>query len=123
MYTTLLLTHRIIVTLFLMHYLLKLALMLFNKGETLATYTKATRILEMILSVGFLVTGGWMLVTGVGFNTMMIIKLACVFASIPLAVIGFRKGNKALATLAVFLILAAYGLAEMSHKSKAGGKV
>jgi mono/diheme cytochrome c family protein len=119
------LAHRILVTLFLLQYVVKLVLLLTNKKDELAKYTKATRIPEILVSVGFLVTGVWVLVQ-MGSSEMsmfMIIKLLCVFAAIPLAVIGFKKANKGLAVLAVALILAAYGLAEMNVKAKASGKV
>lgn len=123
MYTTLILTHRIIVTLFLLHYVTKLLLLFLGKRDLLVSYSQKTKIVEMVLSVSFLVTGGWMMFAGALFNKLLIIKLVCVFASIPLAVVGFKKGNKALAALSVFLILAAYGLAEMNKKGKTGGKM
>lgn len=123
MYTGLLHSHKLFVLLFLIHYIIKLVLLLTNKNEQLAKYTKATKIPEMVLSVAFLVTGGWMLIKSGAFSTFMIIKLVCVFSSIPLAVIGFKKGNKVLAFVAVFLIIMSYGLAEMNKKAKTGPKV
>jgi mono/diheme cytochrome c family protein len=48
----------------------------------------------------------------------MIIKIVAVLASIPLAIVGFKKQKKALAVLAIVLIIAAYGLAEMSKMKK-----
>ncbi|HLP52610.1 MAG TPA: c-type cytochrome [Chitinophagales bacterium] len=123
MYTGLLHSHKLFVLLFLIHYIVKLVLLLTNKNEQLAKYTKATKIPEMVLSVAFLVTGGWMLIKSGAFSTFMIIKLVCVFSSIPLAVIGFKKGNKVLAFVAVFLIIMSYGLAEMNKKAKTGPKV
>jgi len=117
------LAHRILVSLFLLQYLVKLILLVANKKEELAKYTKMTRVVEMIVSLGFLVTGIWLLIQIPNISMFMIIKLVCVFASIPLAVIGFKRGNKALAFLAVVLILAAYGLAEMNVKAMSGGKV
>lgn len=45
---------------------------------------------------------------------MLLIKIVLVLASIPIAIIGFRKGNKLLASLSVLLIIGAYGLAEMN---------
>ena len=113
------LAHRILVSLFLLQYLVKLVLLITGKKEELAKYSKTTRIPEMLVSVAFLVTGGWLLMQMPEISKFMIIKLVCVFASIPLAVIGFKRGNKALAALAVVLILAAYGLAEVG-KSKQG---
>jgi mono/diheme cytochrome c family protein len=52
-------------------------------------------------------------------NTYLIIKIIAVVASIPLAVVGFKKKNKALAIISFLLIVAAYGLAEMSKKHSA----
>ena len=48
----------------------------------------------------------------------MIIKIVAVVVSIPLAIIGFKKQNKALAVVSLLLIITAYGLAEMSKKQK-----
>lgn len=120
MHSHLLRTHIVIVLLFLIHYVIKLLMLQMGKTEQLARYTKVTKVPEMILSVGFLLTGGYMLFKGAALTTLMIIKLVCVFASIPLAVIGFKKGNKVLATLSVLLLLAAYGLAEVNNAKKAG---
>ena len=117
------LAHRILVSLFLLQYIIKLVLLLAGKKVELASYTKATRIVEMLVSVGFLVTGVWLLVYLPVVSVLMIVKLLCVFAAIPIAVIGFKKGNKALAVLAVVLILAAYGLAEVNKKKQGDVKV
>jgi mono/diheme cytochrome c family protein len=117
------LSHRILVSLFLLQYVVKLILLLVGKTEELAKYSKTTRIPEMLVSVGFLVTGIYLLVYAPSVSTLMIVKLICVFASIPIAVIGFKRGNKALAALAVVLILAAYGLAEVNKKQQGAVKV
>lgn len=127
MYTGLLHTHRLVVILFLLHYLVKLVLLLLNRNETLANYSKRTRITEIVISVLFLVTGVWMLslnvMSGGAVSALQIIKICAVLASIPLAIIGFKKGNKILAVLSVILIVAAYGLAEVNKKNKAGAEV
>lgn len=123
MYTGLLHTHKLLVFLFLVHYVIKLLLLQLGKSEPLAKYTKVTRVPEMIISFGFLVTGVWMMLQGALFNNLIVIKLICVFSAIPLAVIGFKKSNKALATLAVILIIASYGLAEMNRTKKTGKKI
>jgi uncharacterized membrane protein SirB2 len=122
-YNILLQTHKVVVLLFLLHYVLKLVLLLTNRNEQLDRYSKSMRIPEMVLSVLFLITGGWMMIVGNAFSTLQIIKLVCVFASIPLAVIGFKKRNKMLGALSVLLIVLAYGLAEMNKKAKTGPKV
>ncbi|MEO6882482.1 MAG: cytochrome c [Bacteroidia bacterium] len=109
-------THIIVVTIFFLIYLVKTFLLLSNAKEKLAVFSKRTKILEMIVSVLFLVTGGILLVSLPQINTFMILKLVAVFAAIPLAIVGYKKGNKVLATLAFLLVVAAYGLAEMSAK-------
>ncbi|HVA97807.1 MAG TPA: cytochrome c [Bacteroidia bacterium] len=110
-------THIIVVTIFFLIYLIKTFLLLSNAKEKLASFIKKTKILEMVVSVLFLITGGILLVSLPQINTFMILKLVAIFASIPIAIIGYKKGNKLLATLAFLLIVAAYGLAEMSAKS------
>jgi mono/diheme cytochrome c family protein len=70
----------------------------------------------MIVSFLFLITGGYMLTELPEINKLMVFKLIAVFASIPLAVIGFKKSNKVLASFSLLLIIGAYGLAEMSKK-------
>jgi mono/diheme cytochrome c family protein len=123
MFTGLLHTHMALVLLFLIHYVIKLLLLQLGKTEQLAKYTKVTRVPEMIVSFGFLVTGIWMLAKGSMLTTLLIVKILCVLAAIPLAIIGFKKSNKMLATLSVVLIIAAYGLAEVNKARKTGGKI
>jgi mono/diheme cytochrome c family protein len=93
-------------------------LLLVNKNEDLAKFTKFVRIPEMIVSTLFLITGIYMLTQIPEVKSFMIVKIVLVFASIPLAVIGYKKRNKLLALLSLLLIFAAYGLAEMSKKQK-----
>ena len=116
MYKTIFLTHQVVVVLFLVIYLIKTTLLLTNSTESLAKFSKTFKVPEMIVSFLFLLTGGYMLTQLPEINSFMIIKLIAVFSSIPLAVIGFKKSNKALASIAMLLIIGAYGLAEMSKK-------
>ncbi len=113
---TLLTLHRISVIVFLFIYLIKTFLLLANQHTTLERFVKATKVTEMIVSALFLITGIWLFVEIGAIKNMQIIKLIAVFVSIPLAVVGFKKKNKALALVALLLIIAAYGLAEMSKK-------
>jgi mono/diheme cytochrome c family protein len=119
MYKGIFYTHLITVNLFLLIYLVKNILLLANKEEALAKLTKVLKVPEMIISTLFLLTGIYMLTQVPEINYMMIIKIVLVFASIPLAVIGFKKKKKALALLSFVMIIAAYGLAEMSKKKGA----
>ncbi len=116
MYKTIFLTHLISVNAFLLIYIVKTILLLGNKEAALARFTKMVKVLEMIISTAFLLTGIYMLTQIPDVNTLLIIKMIAVLASIPLAVVGFKRKNKALAVISLLLIIAAYGLAEMSKK-------
>lgn len=111
-------THLLTVILFLTIYLVKTVLLLMNKEEALAKFSKGFKIPEMIISVLFLGTGIYMMIQLPEIKSLLIIKVIAVFLSIPLAVIGFKKKNKILAVASLLLIIAAYGLAEMSKKQK-----
>lgn len=106
-------THIIVVNLFLVIYLIK-TILLFTSKPMLEKFTRITRIPEMIASVLFLVTGVWLFLILGAIKTFHIFKLVCVLLSIPLAVIAFKKQNKALSLISFLLIVAAYGIAEMS---------
>jgi len=111
-------THYVVVTLFLLIYLIKTYLLLSNNTVQLERFTKTTRVPEMIISFLFLATGIYLLIPLIRIgevNALLIIKIVAVFASIPLAVVGFKKRNKGLALVSFLLIVAAFGLAEASH--------
>ncbi|HEX8516623.1 MAG TPA: cytochrome c [Bacteroidia bacterium] len=111
-------THLISVIIFLLIYVIKTILLLVNKEESLVKFTKAIKVPEIIVSTLFLVTGIYMLFEIPEIKSMLIIKIVLVFASIPVAVVGFKKRNKVLAVISLLMIIAAYGLAEMSKKQK-----
>ncbi|MFN5458830.1 MAG: c-type cytochrome [Bacteroidota bacterium] len=111
------LIHRIVVSLFLLIYLLKTILLLINKHEALKKFTKVVKIPEMIISLLFLMTGIW-LTAIFGASTFTIIKIILVLSSIPIAVIGFKKKNKMLALASLLLIVLSYGLGEMSKNKR-----
>ena len=119
MFTGMLHTHKLTVILFLLIYIIKTLLLLLNKKETLQTFIKKTKVFEMIVSVLFLFTGGFMIAQLPEINNLLIIKMVCVLASIPLAVIAYKRSNKLMAVLSLVLIIASYGLAEMSKKRPA----
>ena len=116
MYTGLLHTHKLVVSVFLAIYFIKLILLLINKKDQLDQFRKGIKIPEIIVSVLFLLTGVWMLVLKPGLNYIQIIKLTAVVAAIPCGVIGFSRYNKVLGTLSFVFIVGAYGLAEMGKK-------
>lgn len=123
MYKGIFYTHLVSVNLFLLIYLIKTILLVANKEEALAKFTKVVKVPEMIISTLFLLTGIYMLTQVPNINSLLIIKLIAVFVSIPLAVIGFKKRKKALGIISFILIIAAYGLAEMSKKQKPASNV
>ena len=108
-------THVIVVILFLFIYLIKTILLLADKNESLAKFTKMVKVPEMIISLLFLATGIYMLMQ-IGATRLLIIKIVVVLVSIPIAIIGFKKSNKFLAVLSLLMIIMAYGLAEMNKK-------
>ena len=113
-FTTVLTIHKLSVEIFFVLYLLKTALLLFNQAKILAAIVRFTKIPEMIISSLFLLTGVYMLTQIPEINGFMIAKLITVAATIPLAIIAFKKSKKILALFALFLITMVYLFAEMS---------
>ena len=91
-------------------------MLLTNRTEGLQKFSKMVKVPEMIISTLFLLTGIYMLTQIPEIKTMLIVKIVIVFASIPVAIIAFKKSNKALAAVSLLMIISAYGLAEMSKK-------
>ncbi len=108
-------THKTVVVLFLLIYLIKTILIFVNQ-DALTKFTKIIKIPEMMISFGFLATGIGMLVMWPEVRMLQVIKLVVVFISIPVAIIGFKKQNKPLALLSLVLIIGAYGLAEVNKR-------
>lgn len=122
MYKGILHTHTLVVTLFLLIYVIKTILLLSNKNDLLASFTKKVKIAEMIISSLFLITGIYLatqLPFGGKYDYLFWIKLAMVLVAIPVAIVGFKKSNKILAALSLLLITGAYGIAESYKKKKA----
>lgn len=118
--------HLTSVIIFLLIYLFRTSLLVLNKTEQLETLKRKTKVLEMIVSTLFLITGVYMMTQIPEIKTMLIVKIIIVLASIPIAVIAYKKSNKALAILSLVMIILSYGLAEMSKKQHSvisnGGK-
>jgi len=118
MYSMILKIHSISVTIFFLIYFIKTLLLLSNANDKLEKFKSYTKLLEMIVSVLFLITGIYLITQVPEIKTMLIIKLVLVILSIPLAVIAYKKYNKILALFSLMFIVAAYGLAEMSRTKK-----
>lgn len=121
MYKGILHTHYLVVTLFLLIYVIKTILLLSNKNQLLLTFSKKVRLAEIIISVLFLASGiylSFQLPFGGKFDYLFWIKIGMVLSAIPIAIIGFKKHNKVLAALSLLLITASYGLSESYSKKK-----
>ncbi|MEO8147386.1 MAG: SirB2 family protein [Bacteroidia bacterium] len=112
MYTGILHTHTLVVSLFLLIYLIKTVLLFLGKTEMLQNFTRKFRVPEMIISVLFFATGIYLAVNTGNGGTWLWVKLAAVLISIPLAVIGFKRMNKNLALLSLILLIYSYGISE-----------
>lgn len=123
MATGMLHSHTLFVVLFTLIYLVKTILLLSDRDELLEKFKKKTKVLEMIVSFGFLATGIYLMTQLPEINQFLIVKVSLVFLSIPLAVIGYKKKNKVLATLSFFLIVVSFTLAYKSKAAKAGDKI
>jgi len=106
-------THKLVITLFILIYLIKAILLLMGKKDTLTKFNKMIKIPEMIVSALLFITGIVMLNQIADFNLIFTIKLTLVIGSIPVAVIAYKKYNKLLAVVAVLMMISAYGLAEV----------
>ncbi len=121
MYKGFLHTHYLVVCLFLLLYVIKTVLLLSNKNDLLTIFSKKTKIFEIVISFLFLLTGIYLMTQipyGGKFDYLLWIKLTMIFASIPIAVIGFRKQRKMLAALSLLMITGSFGLGEIYHKKK-----
>lgn len=121
MFTALYHTHRLVVTLFVLIYLIKTFLLLIGSTGGLVKFSKFIRIPEMVISLLFLVTGGFMVMHVANFGFLFVVKLVFVLAAIPTAIIAFRKEKKLLGLISLLLLFGAYGLAEI-HKSQFGNR-
>ena len=115
------LTHRIAVTLFFLIYVMKTVLLLSNKADLLQKFVRATKVIEMIVSALFLITGVYLMTRLSHIESILWIKVALVLTSIPVAIIGFKKSNKILAALSLLMITACYGLGEVGKKHREKG--
>jgi cytochrome c553 len=89
-----------------------------DKQDILDKISKVTKIPEMVISFLMLGSGLYLLSNASEFTTLLMIKIGSVFASIPLAIIGFKKRVKPLAVLSLLLLVGSYGMAEIHKKRK-----
>lgn len=99
-YHTLIEAHKGIVYLFLLIFTIKVLLLIFNKPLFEKVRAK-TKITEMILGTLLVASGVWLLISLGGVPNWLITKIILVLIAIPIAIIGLRKGNVALALIAL----------------------
>lgn len=116
MYTGLYHSHKLLVILFILIYLIKTILLVTGRKDTLKTFSSKIKVAEIIISSLFLITGVWLLFTTSEIRPLFIVKLAMVVIAVPIAMVGFRKEN-VMGVLAFVLIIGAYGVAEMNRKA------
>ena len=86
MATGMLHSHTLFVVVFTLIYLIKTILLLSDKNDLLETFKKKSKIVEMIVSFGFLATGIYLMVKMPIIPMIMYVKIGLVLLSIPLAV-------------------------------------
>jgi mono/diheme cytochrome c family protein len=106
-------THKLVVILFILIYLIKAILLLMGNRDTLNKFNKRIKIPEMVVSALLFITGIIMLNSMADFSLLFGIKLMLVIGAIPVAVVAYKKYNKILAVVAIIMLISAYGLAEM----------
>lgn len=112
MFTGLKHLHLLLIVLFVTSILVKAILLLVNE-QKFDTYRKKTKVPEMVITMLFLVTG-IIMGTMKGFGNLHFffhIKLTVMIIAIPLAIIGFKKKNKALGLVSAMLFVVTVGLA------------
>ena len=105
-------THMLVVILFLILFIVKAFLLFLNKHETLQKVRNSTKILDIVFGVLILVTGGYLLSIHSGIPAWLWVKIILVFVAIPLGIVGLKKHNKMLTSLAVIIFIYVYGIAE-----------
>jgi uncharacterized membrane protein SirB2 len=106
--------HLTVVILFLIFLIFKTILLLSNKIELLDKVREKTKIVDIILGVLILATGGYLLavVHNGKVESYLIGKIVLMLIGIPLGIIGLKRKNKALAVLSVFIFLFIYRVGE-----------
>ncbi len=105
--------HVTIVILFLLFLGYKAVLLLTNNVEKLTAFRNKTKVLDMILGALIILTGSYLMFIQPVIESWLYVKFALVIAAIPLAIVGFKKSNKALVSVSLLAFILVYGLAEM----------
>jgi cytochrome c553 len=111
--------HLTVVVLLLVFMLFKTVLLLTNKIELLDKIRAKTKIVDIILGVLVLATGGYLLTLKSGVEAYLWVKMLLVLVAIPLGIVGLKKHKKRLAVISLLLIIYIFGVGEtQSYKFK-----
>jgi cytochrome c553 len=107
-------THVLTVTLFVIFLLFKSILLFANKMTLLSKVKSKFKLVDPILGVLMLATGGYLLsLYGSDAPTYLWIKLVVVLFIIPIGIVAFKKENKVMALIALLLTFYIYGVSEV----------
>ena len=113
MYTGILHTHTLVVTLYLVFLLIKTIMLLAGKKTQLSIFRAKTKVVEMILATLFLLTGIYLAFQSAGvMSAWFFVKLVLIVAILVLGVLAFKKESKIMALLTFVIFLYAYGISE-----------
>ncbi len=107
-------THKLVITLFILIYLIKTILLVSGSNKLLDSFKSKTKITEIIVSVLVLLTGIGLLIEAAEIRLLLVLKIIVVLISIPIAIVAYKKQLKGLAILSLLLLIGSYGLAEMN---------
>ncbi len=106
-------THVLVVTLFLLFLLFKTILLIANKTQLLVKVRTKLKMVDPILGVLILATGGYLLsLYGSDTPFYLWVKLVLVLIVIPIGIVAFKKENKVMALVALLLTFYIYGVSE-----------
>jgi uncharacterized membrane protein SirB2 len=114
MFTGILHTHFLFVILFVLLFLVKTILLLFNKTGALSKIQKWFKIPGIIIDTGFVLTGIYL-----AFHSGMVqmgnwfgIKIVLLILILPLSIISMKRKNKWLALFTLLIIFYLFGMSE-----------
>lgn len=113
--------HLVAVVILVLLTTVRIILLLINKTKELDLVSTRTVIPERVIGVLIMTSGIYLMFQLPVVNLLLIFKLLCVLAAIPLGIIAYRKKIKILAIVSFGLIIGALFLVEGSRKQTAMG--
>lgn len=115
-----LILHVATVTLFLVLFIFKIFLLLFNKRLLLSQIRNKTKIVDVIVGGLIFISGIYLIAVIGNTNLYMVAKVILVLIAIPLGIVGLKNNSKFLSMLAVVLFIYIYGIAETKNLALKG---